>query len=137
MLLVTPNNSNQLEAQRAQEQQQQQQQKQADYEYDDYPAEESSCPAGRLDSRIQYQPPDCSRKARAGDKLRMHYVGKLIDGTKVGAARLDWHNPNTAREPPFLDLNLWSYTSDSGGASIHLVLIMRPLLLPIQPTSVV
>ena len=94
MLIVFPTNSKQLEAQRAQEQQQQ---KQPDYEYDDYTAAESSCPAGRLDSRIQYQPPDCSRKARAGDKLRMHYVGKLIDGTKVGAARLGTTQIRTGR----------------------------------------
>ena len=73
----------QLEAQRAQQQKEQQQQ--PDYEYEDYPAASgSACPAGRLDTRVQYQPPDCSRKARKGDKLRMHYVGKLLDGTKVG-----------------------------------------------------
>ena len=72
----------QLEAQRAQQQKEQQQQ--PDYEYEDYPASGSACPAGRLDTRVQYQPPDCSRKARKGDKLRMHYVGKLLDGTKVG-----------------------------------------------------
>merc|ERR1719367_1917224 len=56
-----------LEAQRAQQQKEQQQQ--PDYEYEDYPASGSACPAGRLDTRVQYQPPDCSRKARKGDKL--------------------------------------------------------------------
>ena len=76
-----------MDAQRAQQQQEQQQQ-QPDYEYEDYPEIKSACPAGSLDTRVQFQPPDCSRKARAGDKLRMHYVGKLLDGTKVGGVTL-------------------------------------------------
>jgi FKBP-type peptidyl-prolyl cis-trans isomerase len=59
------------------------QNREPEYEYEDYPAEQSTCPASRLDTRIQFQPQDCSRKAREGDKLRMHYVGKLLDGTKV------------------------------------------------------
>merc|ERR1719367_1047667 len=80
-----------LEAQRAQQQKEQQQQ--PDYEYEDYPAASgSACPAGRLDTRVQYQPPDCSRKARKGDKLRMHYVGKLLDGTKFDSS-IDRNKP--------------------------------------------
>jgi len=54
------------------------------YYYEDY--EESSCQPGELKTDTVYSPGRCGRVARRGDKLTMHYTGKLSTGTKFDSS---------------------------------------------------
>ena len=36
--------------------------------------------------QVEYSPPRCSRVARAGDQLTMHYTGKLSSGVKFDSS---------------------------------------------------
>ena len=54
------------------------------YYYEDY--EESSCQPGELQTDTVYSPGRCGRVARRGDKLTMHYTGKLSTGTKFDSS---------------------------------------------------
>jgi len=53
-----------------------------DYYYD-YP---SPCGAGELEVKKTYSPGRCRRTASNGDKLTMHYVGKLESGTQFDSS---------------------------------------------------
>lgn len=54
-----------------------------DYYYEDYP---SACGIGELDVKVTYQPGRCLKTAKTGDKLTMHYVGKLKSGTQFDSS---------------------------------------------------
>jgi len=60
------------------------QQQEADYDY--YYADEG-CEAGELRSTKVHTPTRCSKVSKVGDKLSMHYTGKLIDGRKFDSSR--------------------------------------------------
>jgi len=53
-------------------------------EYDYYDA---GCEAGELRSQKVSTPSRCSKVSKVGDKLSMHYTGKLIDGRKFDSSR--------------------------------------------------
>lgn len=53
-----------------------------DYYYD-YP---SACGTGELEVKVTYSPSRCRRTASNGDKLTMHYVGKLESGTQFDSS---------------------------------------------------
>ena len=59
---------------------------------EDYDYPEDSCEDGQLQSRVQTVPRGCSRRSRVGDKLSMHYTGRLITGQKFDSS-LDRNKP--------------------------------------------
>lgn len=60
-----------------------QQQQQADYDY----YYDAGCEAGELRETKVHIPTRCSKVSKVGDKLSMHYTGKLIDGRKFDSSR--------------------------------------------------
>lgn len=54
--------------------------------------EEQPCGGGELRTRVEFAPRGCARRSRVGDKLSMHYTGKLTDGTKFDSS-LDRNKP--------------------------------------------
>lgn len=59
---------------------------------DDYDYPEDSCEDGELKSRVQTVPRGCTRRSEVGDKLSMHYTGRLITGQKFDSS-LDRNKP--------------------------------------------
>jgi len=61
-----------------------------EYYYGDYPEEyqdqSPACQAGELQTEVVYSPARCGRVARQGDKLTMHYTGKLSGGKKFDSS---------------------------------------------------
>merc|ERR1712106_1204672 len=55
------------------------------YYYEDY-AQESSCEPGQLKMQVTHSPLRCSKIAREGDQLTMHYTGKLSSGRKFDSS---------------------------------------------------
>lgn len=55
------------------------------YYYEDY-APESSCEPGELKMQVTHSPNRCSKIAREGDQLTMHYTGKLSNGRKFDSS---------------------------------------------------
>ena len=48
---------------------------------------DSGCETGELRSTKVSTPSRCSKVSKVGDKLSMHYTGKLIDGRKFDSSR--------------------------------------------------
>ena len=58
-----------------------------EYEYE-YVDEAGACEEGELQSQVvKASPGRCSRKAQKGDKLSMHYTGRLLDGRKFDSSK--------------------------------------------------
>jgi len=55
------------------------------YYYEDY-APESSCEPGELKMQVTHSPARCSKIAKEGDQLTMHYTGKLSNGRKFDSS---------------------------------------------------
>lgn len=63
-------------------------QEEKEYEYyeDYYYDYASACGVGELDVKVTYKPGRCLKTAKNGDKLTMHYVGKLKSGTQFDSS---------------------------------------------------
>ncbi len=54
---------------------------------------DSSCQGSELETTVTFRPSGCRRRSRAGDKLSMHYVGRLLDGGRKFDSSRDRDSP--------------------------------------------